>query len=216
MTERGATGSASRADLLELRREHEVVEEGHRFLDEKRVLLARELLHRLDHCEVLERELREMEQSAHRTLIDATTEVGLEELQLYPPRDASGLDRTTASERFLGLQLPAARLTGSVSATPIRSPAIPRAAADRTADAFAPLFAAALELASEQSALFRLEAEYRKTQRRVRALEKIMLPELRAAERSLEAALEELEIEEAVRVRMAVRESRNRFTDERG
>jgi len=216
MTERTATGSASRADLLELRREHEVVEEGHRFLDEKRVLLARELLRRLGHCEKLERELRDLEQSAHRALTEATTEVGLEELQHYPPRDASGLDRTADSERFLGLDLPAARLTGSVTDRPTRAPAIPRASADHTADTFTPLFAAALELAAQQSALFRLEAEYRKTQRRVRALEKIMLPELRTAERRLKAALEELEIEEAVRVRMAVRGDRNKSTDEHG
>ena len=39
--------SVSRAALLELRRERELIEQGYRFLDEKRMQLAREMLHRL-------------------------------------------------------------------------------------------------------------------------------------------------------------------------
>ena len=58
---------------------------------------------------------------------------------------------------------------------------------------------------SDIAQLLKLEAEYRRTQRRVRALEKILLPELEAEQKVLENALEELEIEEAVRVRLAAK-----------
>ncbi len=198
-------GSASRADLLELKREHEVVEEGHRFLDEKRVLLARELLSRIARCEALQREFETLERSAHKALIEATEALGLEELQLYPPRDGAGFAIRRRHASFLGIRLPLLEAAESIPAEPVHRPVIRRPAAETVADRFAPLLEAATRLAAEHAALLRIEAEYRKTQRRVRALEKIMLPELIAARRSLEAALEEQELEEAVRVRLAVK-----------
>jgi V/A-type H+-transporting ATPase subunit D len=200
-----ARGSASRADLLELKREHEVVEEGHRFLDEKRVLLARELLTRIARCERLQRDFDALEQDAHQALIEATGALGLEELQLYPPRDGSAFSIRRRHEGFLGIRLPLLGPAGNIPAEPIHRPVIRRPVAEAVASAFASLLEAAIRLAAEHAGLLRVEAEYRKTQRRVRALEKIMLPELVAAERALEAALEEQELEEAVRVRLAVK-----------
>lgn len=203
-----AGGSASRADLLELKRERQVVEEGYRFLDEKRILLARELLARIAHCEQLQDRFDTLERGAHTALIEATEALGLEELQLYPPRDGSGYSIRRWQELFLGLPLPGLEVTGHMPPEPIHSPVISRPAAETLAAAFSPLLPLASQLAIEHAALLRIEAEYRKTQRRVRALEKIMLPELATAERTLEAALEEQEIEEAVRVRLAVKSRR--------
>lgn len=200
-----ATGSTSRADLLELKRERQIVEEGYRFLDEKRVLLARELLVRIAHCELLQARFVVLERSAHSALIEATEALGLEELQLYPPHDGSGYSMQRRQELFLGLRLPRLEVTGHMASEPVHSPVIVRPAAETVAAGFSALLPLATQLAAEQAALLRLEDEYRKTQRRVRALEKIMLPELAAAVRTLEAALEEQEIEEAVRVRLAVK-----------
>jgi len=205
MAEAVQRGSASRADLLELKREHEVVREGHRFLDEKRVLLARELLARIRDCEALSDKYREHERDAHQALIDATGELGLEQLQLYPPHSAEGFRISRTTERFLGIPLVRLHAEGAVSDRPVRRPVLNREAADDLARRFGELLGLAVRLADAQSALLRIEAEYRKTQRRVRALEKILLPELQQAERGLEAALEEQELEEAVRVRLAAK-----------
>lgn len=198
-------GSASRADLLELKREHEVVREGHRFLDEKRVLLARELLARIRECETLQAEFREHERDAHRALIDATGELGLEQLQLYPPCSAAAFRVVRSNQRFLGIRLARLDADGAISDQPVRRPVLHRDAAADLARRFGKLLTLSVRLADAQSALLRIEAEYRKTQRRVRALEKILLPELEQAERGLEAALEEQELEEAVRVRLAAK-----------
>jgi len=200
-----ARSSTSRADLLELKREHEVVEEGHRFLDEKRVLLARELLTRIARCERMQLEFDALEHSAHRALIDATGALGLEELQLYPPRDGTAFSLRRRHQNYLGIRLPLLEVRTTIPPGPVHRPVICRRITETVATAFAPLLEAATQLAAEHAALLRIEAEYRKTQRRVRALEKIMLPELVTAERTLQAALEEQELEEAVRVRLAVK-----------
>src|SRR6056297_3273332 len=105
-----ARGSASRAELLELRREHEVVEEGHRLLDERRVLLARELLARLKAFDQRFEAFADCEKQAHAALADATERMGLEQLEVYPPLDLSGLETVRETARFIGITFDGVRL----------------------------------------------------------------------------------------------------------
>lgn len=200
-----ARGSASRAELLELKREHEVVDEGHRLLDERRVLLARELLARLNAFDVRRAAFGDLEGAAHAALSGATDAMGLEQIQVYPPLDGSQLKSERFKRKFIGVATERARITAVPGREPVRPPVFEHPEARAAAEAFAGLYPEALELASDLAELYALEAEYRRTQRRVRALEKILLPELEQQERVLEAALEELEIEEAVRVRLAAK-----------
>ena len=200
-----ARGSASRAELLELRREHEVVEEGHRLLDERRVLLARELLARLKAFDQRFDTFAEREKQAHAALIEATERMGLEQLEVYPPLDLSALETVRETVKFIGIKFDGVRLAGLPEPKRERAPVFDSDQAEAAAGRFAGLLEEALGLASDIAQLLKLEAEYRRTQRRVRALEKILLPELEAEQKVLENALEELEIEEAVRVRLAAK-----------
>jgi V/A-type H+-transporting ATPase subunit D len=54
--------------------------------------------------------------------------------------------------------------------------------------------------------LYRLQVEYRRTQRRARALEDVLLPEIETSLSELSARLEEQDQEEAVRVRLPHRQ----------
>ena len=76
--------TASRAALLELRQDREVVQEGHRFLDEKRILLAREILRRLEEDERARADMAGAEGTARRSLDKALGWHGLEKLQVHP------------------------------------------------------------------------------------------------------------------------------------
>ena len=194
-----AERSASRAALLALRRERRVIEEGHRFLDERRVALAHELLRRTrayaEHRAALLRRHEEL----RRALGDAVGRHGLEGLQVYPAMAAGASTRRRESE-FLGL-----RLVDGV-ALELANPE-PASAAWRTSEAARctrvarELAQEAVALAGEVASLLRLVHEYRRTERRVRALENIVLPETRADERRFESALEELDQEEVLRAR---------------
>lgn len=200
-----ARGSASRAELLELRREHEVVKEGHRLLDERRVLLARELLARLKAFDQRFEAFAEREREAHAALVEATDRMGLEQIEVYPPLDLSALKTMRETVKFIGVTFQRVELEVSPEPDRLRPPVFQIDAADAAARGFAGLLAEAMGLASDIAQMLKLEAEYRRTQRRVRALEKILLPELEAEQKVLENALEELEIEEAVRVRLAAK-----------
>jgi V/A-type H+-transporting ATPase subunit D len=59
------------------------------------------------------------------------------------------------------------------------------------------------ELAASGGNLERLGAEYRRTQRRARALENVLLPEIEASLKIIEDHLERADQEDALRVRLA-------------
>lgn len=197
--------SASRAALLALRRDRRVIEEGHRFLDEKRVALAHELLRRAQSYAALRAAFLTQAREARQVLALAVGRHGLEGLQLYPA-PAGAEARLDAQESvFLGTRLidGAALAIGSAAAAAggWRTPE-----AERCAGAFRGLAQQAAALAAAGASLLRLMHEYRRTERRVKALENIVLPEARQAERRFEAALEELDQEEVLRSRLLAAE----------
>jgi V/A-type H+-transporting ATPase subunit D len=67
---------------------------------------------------------------------------------------------------------------------------------------FGQLLLSSAVLAARSGNLHRLLAEYKRTERRARALEDVLLPELDSLIHEMDLSLEELEQEEAVRVRL--------------
>ncbi len=61
-------------------------------------------------------------------------------------------------------------------------------------------------LAGISGNLYRLLAEYRVTERRSRALENVILPEISQMLREMTTHLEEIDLEDAIRVRLQSRE----------
>lgn len=190
--------TASRAALLELRQEREVVQEGHRFLDEKCVLLAREILRRLDAYETARSDLREAEHSARRALGRALAWHGLEALQVHEPPDLDPHDVAIDIEAFLGIELPKTSLSLDFGG----GAHFASESVEDCARAFAQLARDAAVVAGQESALLRLAADYRHTERRVHALENLILPEMREEEREMAETLEENDMEEAIRGRL--------------
>jgi V/A-type H+-transporting ATPase subunit D len=82
-----------------------------------------------------------------------------------------------------------------------REPVRPSPEVRRCADAFRALLEAAAPLAAITANLERLMREYRRTERRVRALENVVLPEIREDLAAMEEHLDLNEQEEVIRVR---------------
>lgn len=195
-----AEGSASRAALLALRRDRRVIEEGHRFLDEKRVALAHELLRRSRDYTAQRAAFLQQAAQARLTLAAAIGRHGLEGLQVYPPQALTAVAPARSETLFLGVRLVAdAHLVLAAEAGGGEGRTLE---GERCATAFRELTAQAMPLAAAVASLLRLMREYRRTERRVRALENIVLPEARQDERRFESALEELDQEEVLRSRL--------------
>jgi V/A-type H+-transporting ATPase subunit D len=86
-----------------------------------------------------------------------------------------------------------------------RVAANPSPEAERCGAAFSELLQSAVRLAGISGNLYRLQAEYRITERRARALENVIIPEIEQALRVMDTHLEELDFEDAVRVRLQAR-----------
>jgi len=192
--------TVTRHAFLALRDEHGFVAEGLAFLDEKRLLLAQRILE--EHAlYVHERAALDTSwQAALATLADALGERGLLALAVAEvPRHAPALP---GLERRAHLGVPLLQVTpahGDLDGEGVSAP-LQR----RCADAFAAVAVATATLAARAGNLHRLVAEYRRTDRRASALENVILPELGARLRVIEAALEDGDLEETLRTRLAI------------
>ena len=196
----------TRAALLALREERVVFGEAYDFLDEKRLLLAAELLRQLEAYERLSVRLETLARSAGQHLAAAVGHHGLQGLSVYPATALEGAGIAMTRSNFMGVTLVETQL-----AAPPAEPAGRRAAANPSPEAercradFADLLRQSALLAGVSGNLYRLLVEYRLTERRARALENVILPEIEQALNVMGTHLEELDFEDAVRVRLQAR-----------
>src|SRR6056297_3077212 len=215
--------SPSRSAFLELKEERQVVREGFEFLDEKRVILAQEMLKRLKAWRAARDRYDALHEQAAAAMARAVGRHGLDGLGIYPVERMDDAAATLNETRFLGVNL----VDGSFDAgwdedgsSPGPGPAPGRGSAPRPAPAravnpspeaercraaFSALVPLAVELAVMRASLERLVAEYIRTERRARALENVVLPEIEGSLRFMDEQLEAMDQEEAIRVRNAGR-----------
>ena len=194
--------SPTKSEALALADEGRLLREGYRFLDEKRMLLAGEILRQLAHYERLSDELQRARAEALAALAMAVERHGIDELQARRFEGAPFVPPSIIPSSFLGVPMRRADST-----EPDRSPAghdvmakpSPEVRAVQAAFArFARLASAAGTVAAN---LLRLAHAYRRTERRAKALENVLLPELDVILKRITEQLDSLDQEEAVRVR---------------
>jgi V/A-type H+-transporting ATPase subunit D len=189
----------TRVAVLELGDERRAMHEGYVFLDEKCLLLAGEMLHQLARHGELHSRLRAAHEAAMSALQAALGRHGLEGLQVQPSSGPGASELRREGRSLMGVPLQEASwLAADEAPEPAVNPS-PEERACRAA--FASLLAAAAPLAAVTGNLERLSQEYRRSVRRARALQDVLLPELARSIHDIETRLEELEQEEAVLMR---------------
>jgi V/A-type H+-transporting ATPase subunit D len=202
----GPEQAPTHAAVLELKAERTVVGEAYEFLDEKRLLLAAELLQQLNRYERLLAELEEKTRHAQQQLGMAVKHHGLQGLAVYPAASLDGARIETTRRNLMGVTLVETALRVSESAThPAKLPSNPSSEAQRCREAFQELTRLSAELAGISGNLYRLFAEYRATERRARALETIILPDIENALSRMSTYLEEIDLEDVIRARPLAR-----------
>jgi V/A-type H+-transporting ATPase subunit D len=193
--------TATRSVLLELQEERRSLTEGYQFLDEKRMVLAGAILDELHRYQPAAEQFRDAFTAAVTALQAAVGRHGLEGLQVYPADSLDAARVEAASRTILGVAVQQAHLAGESGAAPPAANPSPEAIACR--HRFTEVLTQAVALAAQAGNLERLGHEYRRTARRARALEDVLLPEINEAVADVDARLEEIDREEAIRVRWA-------------
>lgn len=190
----------TRSALLDLEEERRAMREGYRFLDEKRLLLAAEMLAELRRYEQAMQAFRDGLAAASEALQAGLARHGLDGLQAYPAARLENPEVRVTTRMLLGVRLFDATLHGEPGRVPPAEHASPEA--ERCRGLFAELVRQAARLAALAGNLERLRHEYRRTERRARALEEVLMPEMDVTIADITARLEEMEQEEAIRVRL--------------
>ncbi|WP_455235220.1 V-type ATP synthase subunit D [Thiogranum longum] len=197
----GPEQAPTRAAVLALKEERTVVGEAYDFLDEKRLLLAAELLKQLDVFERLQGEINTLYATVRQRLVAAVERHGLQGLSVYPPASLEGVSLASRERNFMGVILTETELVDAHGEQSERPACNPSAEAEACRALFREILRQSAVLAGVSGSLYRLLAEYRLTERRARALENVILPEIEQALNEMTTHLEELDLEDAIRVR---------------
>jgi V/A-type H+-transporting ATPase subunit D len=197
----------TRSTFLEIQAELERLAEGYRFLDEKSMLLAHEILRQLGLFESTLQDLTETEKLAAAAFDAAIARHGLDSLEAYPPWNISALAPQVNSSVFLGLTLLSAEYVRE------REPETPETWMNSPEVHACRLhYLHCLQLQFQQSLtsanLLRLKEEYLRSERRARALDQLIMPQMRKNLRNIEEKLEEIDQEENFSVRNAKRKTK--------
>ncbi|MBT8087641.1 MAG: V-type ATP synthase subunit D [Gammaproteobacteria bacterium] len=200
MPELSHATTASRSALLEIKDELQLVNDGYEFLDEKRILLAAELLRQRDEWRERQEVFMERWRVARDALVAAAADQGLQGLEVAPPIVLPDARIEVRTRPYVGqVLIEASFVPGEQEQSRAALRPTPQLAACR--EAFAELIVAAATMAASTASLARLLHEYRRTERRVRALENVVLPEIHLDIATMEEHLELVEQEEVIRVR---------------
>lgn len=193
--------ATTHADLLDLRNERGIMQEGFHFLDEKRLMLAAECLKELTHLEALEARAVEQREKVRQALRRVILEQGLAGTRSLPPALEIKTDFHFLTQNFLGTSV----LTGDpgLLATPVKQRIPTSETTRKCADAVVEWLQQLANIAVLTHNLTDLVADYKRTERRARAIEDVLLPENEEQIRDLEDRLEDIDQEEAIRVRLS-------------
>lgn len=192
--------SITRSHAIALAEERHTLREGAAFLDEKCLLLAAEMLRQLQRWRAARTALCAAQAQARRALDAALIEHGLAGLRVLPASRAS-LALDLAPRSLLGVSVQQAGAAHWLDApAPYTSP-VDSPEARACAAAYRALRMPLTTLAVHASNLARLHAEYRRTVRRVHALQDVLLPDVEHTLAAVESGLDALEQEEAALLR---------------
>ena len=192
----------SRSNLLALKEERRVMQEGYVFLDEKCLLLAAAILRELHAYDSLCARLRAVQAEASAALRGAFRRHGVQGLQCYPAGEWPASAVAITQRSLLGVVLQEASLQGAPDEGGVPMHDSPEARSCRSVHQ--QLARGLVELAAHAGNLERLYREYRRTMRRAHALQDVLLPEVGRSASEMDSFLEEQERDEALWARRGI------------
>lgn len=182
----------TKSNLLKVRERLSVAREGYELLEQKREILVMELMRIVGEAKELEAEVARATSAAYAAAREATVSLGRDRAALAARGDGDAFVAARGTEAAAGMAFPVLRLSTATPA-PRYALSATNAECDAAAAEFSRLATALARLASLGAMARKLAKEARRTQRRVNALEKLVIPGAEEERAFIEAALEERE-----------------------
>jgi V/A-type H+-transporting ATPase subunit D len=182
----------TKSNLIRVKERLDTALEGYDLLEQKREILVMELMAQVEQVKILERDLDARLASAYPCLRRMLVVAGRERAEKLSRNIRYQFELTEKRVIAAGMSLPGLEIR-LPNAELKYSPANSFAECDETVLEFFGLLKILTELAAVRTIAWRLAREVRKTQRRVNALEKMVIPAARETKTYIESALEERE-----------------------
>jgi len=180
----------TKSNLLRTKERLATAEEGYELLEQKREILVMELMAKVEQVKILERRLDARVNSAYPCLKRMLVVVGRERAERLARNIHYDFDLREKQVVAAGMKLPGLEIRFPEAELKY-SPVNTFAECDETVLEFLELLKICTELASVRTIAWRLAREVRKTQRRVNALEKMVIPMAKETRVYIESVLEE-------------------------
>lgn len=190
----------TRSNLLRMKKELQFAREGYEILDRKRVVLTSELIRLAHDAEALQQELWRLLAAAYRALEQARLTMGQDQVEWASLAMSKTVNVRLRFRGVMGVPIPnieslggPLEMTYGLGDTP--------ATLDEASAAFREVVNRIPALSELVTSVWRLAGELRKTQRRVKALQYIFIPQFEETVLFIKSALEEREREETFRLK---------------
>ena len=191
----------TRSNLIRLKHELEFARQGYEILDRKREALTSELIRLAHDAEVFQRELWKLMNEAYHALEKAQLLMGHEQVEWAALAAPKAVDVQLRFRGIMGVALPL--IESQVGIPKIRySLGDTSASLDEATATFQEVLKRIPELSRLVTTVFRLAKELQKTQRRVKALQNIFIPQYEDTITYIRSTLEEHEREEFFRLKL--------------
>jgi V/A-type H+-transporting ATPase subunit D len=194
----------TRSNLLRVRRELALVQEGYELLDEKREALIMEVMSMVHDAEAGVEEMNREFAAAYKALLLGRMSMGTEKLEWISLSAVSELQVRITWRSIMGVAVPIVEV--GQDTPPLQYGfGDTTVALDETVKRFRDLVSQVSQVAETLTAVWRLTREIKETQRRVQALENIFIPRYQATLNFIEETLAEKERDDLFRMKMVKR-----------
>jgi len=182
----------TKSNLLKVKEKLSIAQEGFDLLEQKREILISELMRKIELVKILERDLDKRVETAYPSLKRMLVIVGRERAHKLSQNISYRYELKEKQVVSAGMKLPSL----DIELPPIDikySPVNSFAECDETVLEFFELLKICTDLAAIRTIVWRLAREVKRTQRRVNALEKMVIPTASETKTFIESVLEERE-----------------------
>jgi V/A-type H+-transporting ATPase subunit D len=197
--------SPTRINLIQTKKTLNLAESGREVLERKRDILLRELRNSIYEAERTREELLAALAKAYQSLREANMAKGSESVASVALGSSTEANYLFDYKSIMGVTVPSVEFQGETDVKPDYGFASTSVELDRAFKQFYSVLELIADLARAEGTTFQIANDVRRTQRRVNALNYVLIPRYRKTAKWIELVLEEKDREEFVRTKIIKR-----------
>jgi V/A-type H+-transporting ATPase subunit D len=197
--------SPTRINLIQTKKTLKLAESGREVLERKRDILLRELRNSIYEAERTREELLTTLEKAYQNLREANMAKGSETIANVALGSSAEANYFIDYKSIMGVTVPVVEFQSEKNIRPDYGFANTSVELDQTLKQFNKILDLIADLARAEGATFQIANDVRRTQRRVNALNYVLIPRYKSIAKSIELVLEEKDREEFVRTKIIKR-----------